>query len=478
VDAVLHNPDIQGVVIASSAVTHSAIAKYALEAGKDVLVEKPLALVPEEGRGLVELARERGRILMVGHVLEYHPAVDRLHKFVTDGSLGRIQYLYSNRLNLGRIRSEENVLWSFAPHDIAIMLRLLEFMPEEVTCHGGEFLTRGVADTTLTHLRFPGGISGHIFVSWLNPFKEHRFVVMGDQRMAVFDDTRPWPEKLVLYPHRVDWLGGRVPVALQAQGEPVSLEEREPLLVECEEFIHSIRTRCSPRTDGESGLQVLRVLAAAQRSLEEGSRRVSLSGDSKAPPRYQVHPTATVDPGVDIGNNTKIWHYSHVMPGVKIGHDCVLGQNIFVGRGVRIGDGVKIQNNVSVYEGVELEDYVFCGPSMVFTNVVNPRSEIDRKEEFRSTLVKRGATLGANCTVICGTTIGRYAMVGAGAVVTKDVPDYALVVGVPAHLSGWVCSCGGRLNFADATAKCGVCDQAYEQLDDFTLKRATQPEEF
>ncbi len=185
---------------------------------------------------------------------------------------------------------------------------------------------------------------------------------------------------------------------------------------------------------------------------------------------YFVHESSYVDEGAEIGEGTRIWHYSHVMPAARIGRNCVLGQNVFVGRHVCIGDGVKIQNNVSVYEDVELEDYVFCGPSMVFTNVINPRSEIERKDEFRKTLVKRGATLGANCTVICGTTIGRYALVGAGAVVTKDVPDYALAIGVPACLAGWVCACGVTLSFVNGTATCEVCGQPYVQEDDMTIR--------
>lgn len=177
---------------------------------------------------------------------------------------------------------------------------------------------------------------------------------------------------------------------------------------------------------------------------------------------YFVHPTATIDPGCEIGEGTKIWHYTHVMSGAKIGKNCVLGQNVFVGRNVRIGDGCKIQNNVSIYEGVTLEDYVFCGPSMVFTNVINPRSEISRKHEFRPTLVKRGATLGANCTIICGNTIGRYAFVAAGAVVTRDVPDYALVMGVPARVTGWVCRCGVKLEFDETgRATCKECGRRY-----------------
>lgn len=477
---VFERDDILAVIIATPASTHVDLALQALEAGKDVLVEKPMALTVAEGERLVEAARHQGRVLMVGHVLEYHPAVRKLKELIDEGALGRVQYIYSHRLNLGRVRTEESVLFSFAPHDVAIILRLLGQMPEEVACYGGAYLNQGVDDVTLTILRFANNIRAHIFVSWLHPFKEHRFVIVGDRQMVVFDDTRPWPEKLVLYPHRIDWVGGQVPVAHNAEAVPVSLEEVEPLREECRHFLHCVLTREKPLTDGESALQVLRVLEAAQRSMAQGGQPVK--GEVSQGSSYFVHPTAVVDPGAEIGEGTRIWHYSHVMSGAKIGRNCVLGQNVFVGRNVRIGDGVKIQNNVSVYEGVELEDYVFCGPSMVFTNVINPRSEIERKSEFRKTLVKRGATLGANCTVICGVTIGRYAFVGAGAVVTKDVPDYALVVGVPARIVGWVCRCGNKLNFGwnDTSgverAQCQVCGMRYVKRNDRVVEETTMKE--
>ncbi|MCS7254755.1 MAG: N-acetyltransferase [Armatimonadetes bacterium] len=205
--------------------------------------------------------------------------------------------------------------------------------------------------------------------------------------------------------------------------------------------------------------------------MEQKGKVVSLVENPDKKGGYFVHPTATVDPGAEIGEGTKIWHYTHVMSGAKIGRNCILGQNVFIGRNVRIGNNVKIQNNVSVYEGVELEDYVFCGPSMVFTNVINPRSEIERKNEFRQTIVKRGATLGANCTIICGVTIGQYAFVGAGAVVTKDVPDYALVIGVPARIVGWVCECGEKLRFADRKAVCQSCGKRYQQLNENRVEK-------
>ena len=222
--------------------------------------------------------------------------------------------------------------------------------------------------------------------------------------------------------------------------------------------------RC--QAQGEEGLRVLTVLQQCQEGLDEGKTRHRPTEPTHPAKSYFAHESAFIDDGVEIGAGTRIWHYSHVMTGAKIGRNCVLGQNVFVGHDVCIGEGVKIQNNVSVYEGVELEDYVFCGPSMVFTNVINPRSGIERKHEFQKTLVKQGATLGADCSVLCGITIGRYAFVGAGAVVTKDVPDYALVVGVPARITGWVCECGVKLKVNEKKGECPICTKQYRKKND------------
>lgn len=176
--------------------------------------------------------------------------------------------------------------------------------------------------------------------------------------------------------------------------------------------------------------------------------------------KYFVHESSYIDEGAQIGEGTKIWHFSHILPGAKIGRHCSLGQNVNIGNNVRIGDYVKIQNNVSVYEGVTLEEGVFCGPSCVFTNDLSPRAKYPKgRQNYKKTLVKKGATIGANATVVCGITVGKYAMVGAGAVVVKDVPDNALVTGIPAKISGWVCECGSRL---DARGICCACKNKYE----------------
>jgi UDP-2-acetamido-3-amino-2,3-dideoxy-glucuronate N-acetyltransferase len=178
---------------------------------------------------------------------------------------------------------------------------------------------------------------------------------------------------------------------------------------------------------------------------------------------YFVHPTAIVDEPVEIGEGTKIWHFTHIMSGARIGRDCNIGQNVFVGSGALLGNNIKVQNNVSIFDGVTLEDDVFCGPSMVFTNVFNPRSFISRKKEFRKTSVRKGATIGANVTIVCGNTIGRYAFVGAGSVVTKDVPDYALVYGNPGEVKGWICQCAEVIHIRSGKAVCKACGKRYEK---------------
>lgn len=453
---VLADPEVEAVAIAAPAVQHYQLVKQALEAGKHVLVEKPLALHVAEGRHLAELADQRGRVLMVGHILQYHPAILKLKELISAGELGRIKYIYSSRLNLGKLRAEENILWSFAPHDISAVLYLLEEMPVRVSSQGGTYVDSRVADTTLSTCQFSSGVNVHIFVSWLHPFKEQKLTIVGGKKMAVFDDVEP-ERKLVLYSHRIDWVD-RIPVAYKDDGQAVPIPKEEPLARECEHFLECIRENRRPRTDAVGALQVLEVLDACERSLRSGGSPVELNSME---PAYSAHASAVIDPGCEIGRDTKVWHFSHVMEGAKIGARCNIGQNVVISPGVRIGNNVKIQNNVSVYTGVELQDDVFCGPSMVFTNVVNPRSHINRKHEYRRTLVKRGASIGANATVVCGVTLGSYCFVAAGAVVTHDVPDYALVMGVPAAQVGWMCYCGNRLSDFHSEATCPDCGRHY-----------------
>ncbi len=270
-DAVLSSP-VPSVVIATPAETHFSLTRSALEAGKDVFVEKPLALTYEEGRKLIDLARERSRIIMVGHVLEYHPGILKLRELVSSGELGKIHYIYSNRLSLGKIRREENILWSFAPHDIAVILRLIGQAPLEVVACGGTYVSPNIADVTVTSMLFDNGVRAHIFVSWLHPFKEQRLVVVGSKKMASFDDVG---KKLVVYDQRVDWNNG-VPVPVKNAGTEIPFLPDEPLRNECRAFLSSVETRQQPLTDGESAVAVLKVLQAAQRSLTTNGQNVAI----------------------------------------------------------------------------------------------------------------------------------------------------------------------------------------------------------
>jgi len=462
---VLAHKDIQGVVIATPAETHYTLTREILLAGKHVFVEKPMALREEEGQELISIASDKNRVLMVGHLLQYHPVFVHLKELVRCGELGRVNYIYSNRLNLGKIRREENILWSFAPHDISMILALAGEEPDSVIATGGNYLHQKIADVTTTHLEFPSGLQAHIFVSWLHPFKEQKLVVVGDRKMAVFDDTQPWTDKLFLYPHQIKW-ENHIPIPAKAEPERCEIPQAEPLRLECEHFLACLANGQQPVTDGQEGLRVLKILNAGQRSLDEQGCKVSLkhvpSYKSQQPSasNFFVHETSIIDEQVTIGEGTKIWHFSHILSGSRVGKKCNIGQNVVIGPDVTIGDNCKIQNNVSVYKGVTLEDGVFCGPSMVFTNIINPRAELYKMDQLRHTLVKHGASIGANATIVCGVTLGRYCFVGAGAVVIRDVPDHALVVGNPARQIGWMCTCGERIN---EQLRCTKCEKAYRK---------------
>ncbi len=458
VSAALAQP-FDGFTVATPAETHYRIAKTLIEAKKHVLVEKPITLTSAHARELQALAHQHGVNLMVGHVLLFHPAIRKIKDMVDSGKLGKLQYLYSNRLNLGTVRTEENILWSFAPHDISIFQYLVGTRPDEVTSRGGAFLQPHLHDSTMTMLSYPGNVVGHIFVSWLHPFKEQRLVVIGSKGMVSFDDSTA-EKALMYYEKGFDWIHGQ-PIKRDGPTETIPYDALQPLTEELKYFADHTDGRPVEIADSQNALEVLEILERASADLI--AKEPDMEQATPAP-KFFVHPSSYADEGCEIGEGTKIWHFSHVQGGSKIGKGCSIGQNVNVGNNVTIGNHCKLQNNVSVYEGVTLEDYVFCGPSMVFTNVLDPRCKYPQRgsDHYHKTLIKEGASLGANCTIVCGHTVGRHAFVAAGAVVAADVPDYALMMGVPARQKGWVCECGEQLRDVKIMATCTRCTRRYK----------------
>ena len=272
-DAVLADASIDGVSLASPAPLHARQALDALAAGKHVFVEKPLALDLDDARAMCDAAANHGRQLMVGHLLQYHPVFAKLRAMVEGGELGQVRYAYSNRLSLGKFRNEENVMWSFAPHDFSMLLSLFGEAPSSVTAQGNVSFLPGIADLATVQMHFPGGGSAHAMSSWMHPFKEQRLVVIGEKAAAVFEDSEPvWEKKLALYRHGFD-VSGPVPNPTKADVEYVAVEKSEPLRNECQHFLDCIAGNSRPRTDGEEGLRVLAVLQAAEAALAENIRK-------------------------------------------------------------------------------------------------------------------------------------------------------------------------------------------------------------
>lgn len=269
IDSLLSDSSIDAVAISTPAATHGLLTRQALDAGKHVFVEKPLCLDLNEARELGALADERGLTLMVGHLLLYHPAFLAVQESVRRGEIGRLRYIYSNRASLGKIRREENALWSFAPHDISMMLALTGRMPRRVNCHGEAWLSPNVADLTLSHFDFGDGLQGHIFVSWMHPYKDHRLVVVGDAGMLVFNDTLPGDQKVLRFGHSIGW-DGDLPVMNKADATPVPYGDEEPLRQEMAHFIECCDTGHRARSDAVEGANVLAVLDMCQRALGMG----------------------------------------------------------------------------------------------------------------------------------------------------------------------------------------------------------------
>ncbi len=441
--SVLNDPQITHVVIATPAPTHYTLAKEFLLAGKDVLLEKPMTLKTAHAVELHQLAARCERILMVGHVLLYKPAIQKIIQYVKQRKIGAVQSITMQRIKMGKLRNQENVLWSFAPHDIAVLLALVDSQVKHIHAHGHAMVQPNIEDDVYLHIEFVNGVQAHLHVSWLSPEDHRGLMIVGDKGMLVYNENE---NSLKVYNKSVD-----SDLNIQDNGiEQMQFAECNILKKQIMHFIQCTENRSTPVTDSQSGVAVTKLLVDASSCLQK----------EHAPKDFFAHPSAYVDDPIQIGAGTQIWHNSHIMAGAVIGEQCKIGQNVFIAGGAKIGDNVKIQNNVSVYQGVILENDVFCGPSMVFTNVRTPRSGYPRntEEDYLTTLVKQGASIGANATIRCGVVIGKHALIGAGAVITKDVPDHAVVYGNPAQVHGWICKCGEVISkIKDHTVKCDAC---------------------
>lgn len=428
---ILEDSKITAVVIALPAEMHYKFAKEALENNKDVFVEKPLSLDVNTAKELIEIADKNNKILMVGHVLRYHPCIKKIEELVRNGEIGSLYYIHCSRKNLGKIRNKENVLWSFAPHDISLILSLVnKAEPINISCIGHKHLHPDIHDVTDTYLEFPGNCFAQISVNWLYPFKEQRTTIVGSDGMIVFDDKKPIGEKLTLCKKYLDKKPGFFPKINNTEFKNIKCdwENKYPLQLECEHFVSCCKKRIKPLTDGEEGLAVLNIL-------DKCSKKLFINTNIEK--KYFSHESTIINKKAIIGNNSKIWHYTHILGG-KIGNNCSIGQNCFLADGAVLGDGCKVQNNVSIYSGVTCEDNVFLGPSMVFCNDINPRAAYPKNGKYIKTLIKTGASIGSNATILPGITIGKHALIGAGSVVVKDVPDYSVMVGNPARCIGTI----------------------------------------
>lgn len=452
---ILDDPAATAVLIAAPTSLGTRLCRSALAAGKDVLILPPMALTAEDANSLTRMAAEQQRILMVGHMRRHDAAFLALHDLVSRGELGRVRYITIRRMGDAPKDSGAPDLQSFISHDISIVLALAGTPPQRVETHVSEPSGGTAVNVATTHLFFADGLRAEICLARHYPWKESNLVVIGDRCIAVLDDTKPADCRLMIYDRATNRWDGR----------PIAVEAGTPLRMALEHFLYCCRTRTSPLTDGAEGERVLTVLLS-DRTVPAAPALVERF------PNALIHPTAEVDNDVAIGDRTRIWHFSHILRGTRIGADCSFGQNCCIGANVTIGNGCRIQNNVSIYDGATLEDDVFCGPSCVFTNVLTPRAFISRKNEFLPTLVRRGASIGANATVVCGTTLGRYCLIGAGAVVTRDVPDYALMVGNPARRIGWVSETGDRLG---ADLVCPRTRERYEETPDGHLRKIAAP---
>lgn len=518
------------VVVATPPSTHFKVAMQALSQGRHVFIEKPICDSTADAQTLVSEARKQGCVLMVDHLLQYSLPHRRLLHLVSTGYVGDVKRVRMRRVNFGTIRTVEDVLWSFCPHDLSILLALLRGpssssspAPDNVSnktgvhatsiaCHGQFTVSDHISDYVNLFINFSSGAHAHVEASWLHPLKERQVVVYGTEGSIILNEAMPDPNvpKIQIYKwsakRRAD--GTAVDAKISQDQLDKYLEEHpetksvafssdsQPLRSALEHFLDCAKNNNTPRTDGEEALRVLTLLNAASESIVNNGSAIPInnhplhtnhsSNDSPASAQkkpslngttkdFFAHESAILDDGAIVGQGTKIWHFSHIMGGARIGRDCNIGQNVFIGGKAVLGHGVKVQNNVSIYDAVKIDDNVFLGPSCVLTNVKTPRSHISRKHEFLTTHVKQGVTVGANATIVCGVILGEFSFIGAGAVVTKHVPAHALVYGNPATIHGWVSTTGVRLvSENEETLKCPESNETYRLNKQGDYERLTK----
>lgn len=463
-DQLLADPTIDGLVVATEPDAQLAICRAALTAGKDLFVEPPLAAGIAGAEELVALADSQSRILQVGCARRYHPAVLKLQELVGLGVLGRIEHIYAHRFCPGQLRPGEELTTSFAPDDLAVVLGLLEAQPVRVAAHGTPFLGFAASDVTLTAITFSGGVIAHTFVSWLHPLAAGQLVVIGSRGLAVLDDALPGIKLARPAP------GPKPTSDAKASDELVPYLNRDPLLAECEHFLDCCTNRLPPRADGHEYLRLLRVLAAAEESLLAQGRLVSIGDahpdlapeeETAGTPSAEAWPLTvsqtTASPTIVTRNlPPKLAPVANVVSASpRLGPDTVVAPGALVASSARIGAGCRIGTGTIIGSGVEIDDNVSCGNG----------AAVGDSRSAATTRIRRGAVIGNQATIAAGCTLGQYCRVGDGAVVTADVPDYAVVAGTPARFQGWTCACGVSLVFVTARTRCPGCGGEYELVD-------------
>ncbi len=469
-DELLADNSIDGVVIAHSFDNHCDLARRALAAGKHVYLEKPLVVSEEEKKELLAIAKEHGRILVVGKVLRNHSPFTLLKEIVAKGELGTLKYIYSSRLSTGEIGEDESILWSFSPHDISMILDLAGQMPEFVAATGPNYFHRKVADLTSSYLQFPSGLRAHIFVSWLHSEKEQKLVLVGDKKIAVFQDKKTPFQKLYIYPHQISW-ESNTPVPQKAKADIITIDPDELLLNDCQRFLREITGKGGEVKIEDQGENILRVLNASQLSINQEGKKIYLSRGINydnlkmpSPVFNSLHMEDMVDEIITFADDEHMARNAekrgnpHLHCDGQAGYKGTMRSVLPFNHLTRDGRGCKIRNNISIYKDLVLESEVFCRSSQEYSPVSIQQSATRQMADKPLTVIKKGATLGANCTIARGSTVGEYAYIGAGAVVLEDVPPHALVVGNPARIKGWVCRCGNRLRFSrDDKSCCSSC---------------------